>query len=198
VRFIETRLNGVFVIEPERRADERGCFARSWCREEFAAHGIEAAWVQSNISYSHRRGTLRGLHYQAPPAGEAKLVRCTRGAIYDVLVDVRPGSPTFLDWLGIELAANTWRMVYAPAGFAHGYQTLTDDAEVFYEMSHPYCPEAGRGLRWDDPVLGIVWPECRQRILSARDLAWPLLNPGRAPCPRITLPVCSGSRRPCS
>jgi dTDP-4-dehydrorhamnose 3,5-epimerase len=183
MRFIELSLKGVFLIEPERRVDERGFFARSWCREEFAARGLSAAWVQSNISFNRRRGTLRGLHYQAPPAGEVKLVRCTRGAIHDVLVDVRPDSPQYLRWIAVELTEDNARMVYVPTGFAQGYQTLADDTEVFYEMSHPYCPEAARGLRWDDPALGIAWPQCARRIIAPRDLDWPLLNAGRSHVP---------------
>jgi dTDP-4-dehydrorhamnose 3,5-epimerase len=173
VRFVELKLGGAFRIEPERRADERGFFARTWCRREFAARGVCCDWVQCNVSYNRRRGTLRGLHYQAAPWGEAKLVRCTAGGVYDVIVDLRPGSPTRGRWEAVELTAeNRWQL-FVPEGFAHGFQTLADDTELFYQMGREYCPEAARGLRWDDPALAISWPECRQRTISAADLAYP-------------------------
>jgi dTDP-4-dehydrorhamnose 3,5-epimerase len=173
VRFQELPLPGAFLIEPERKADERGFFARTWCRREFAAHGIRADWVQCNVSFNKRRGTLRGLHYQLPPWGEPKLVRCTLGALYDVLVDLRPGSPHYGKWAAAELTAENRRMLYVPEGFAHGFQTLADDTEVFYQMGAYYHPEAARGLRWDDPALAIAWPDCPERILSAQDLSYP-------------------------
>jgi dTDP-4-dehydrorhamnose 3,5-epimerase len=173
MRFLDTGLAGAFLLEPERREDERGFFARTWCHDEAAAHGIRVNWVQCNVSFNRRQGTLRGLHYQAPPFEEAKLVRCTMGAIFDVLVDLRPGSPTYRRWVGFELTADNRRMLYVPAGFAHGFQTLADDTEVFYQMSAFYRAEAARGVRWDDPALGIIWPPCGRRILSPRDLGYP-------------------------
>ncbi len=174
MRFLETPLAGAFVIEPERRADDRGFFARSWCREEFAARGLDPALAQCNISYNRRRGTLRGLHYQAAPHGEAKLVRCTRGAVFDVIVDLRPGSPTRGRWHAIELGAENRRMVYAPDGFAHGFQALADDTELFYQMSVPYEPASARGIRFDDPTLAIAWP-IADPLVSERDRALPAL-----------------------
>jgi dTDP-4-dehydrorhamnose 3,5-epimerase len=173
MRFLATGLAGAFVIEPEPREDERGLFARTWCREEFAARGLNTAWAQCNVSFNNRRGTLRGLHYQAGPYAEVKLVRCTAGAAYDVIVDLRPGSPTCRRWAAVELTARNRRAVYIPAGFAHGFQTLADGTELFYQMSELYHPESARGARWDDPALGIAWPECPERVISPRDLAFP-------------------------
>jgi dTDP-4-dehydrorhamnose 3,5-epimerase len=173
MRFLPTKLSGVVVVEPDRRADDRGFFARTWCRDAFAAHGLAADWVQCNISFNRRRGTLRGLHYQADPHPEAKLVRCTMGAAFDVVVDLRPESPTYRRWEGVELTADSRRMVYVPAGFAHGFQTLTDDTELFYQMSAAYHPELARGVRWDDPALSIIWPACDRRVIAPRDLAFP-------------------------
>lgn len=156
--FTELALKGVCLIEPKRREDERGFFARTFCVEEFFAHGLDPAVAQCNVSYNRRRGTLRGLHYQAPPYAEVKLVRCTAGAAFDVVVDIRPSSPTFKRWLGVELSARNRKMLYIPEGFAHGFQTLDDHTELFYQMSKVYVPEAARGIRWDDPSLAIVWP----------------------------------------
>ncbi len=180
MRFHATPLAGAWLIEPECREDERGFFARSWCREEFAAHGIDCCWAQCNISYNRIRGTLRGLHYQAAPKAEAKLVRCTRGALFDVIVDLRPESPTFGRWVAFELTAENHHSVFAPEGFAHGFQTLADDTEVFYQISESYYPEAACGVTWDDPVLGIDWPPCERRIISPRDLSYPRLRPSAA------------------
>lgn len=177
MRFQELAIGGVFLIEPERRTDERGFFARTWCRQEFEARSIHLSWVQCNISFNKKRGTLRGLHYQTAPWGEPKLVRCTRGAIYDVIVDLRPGSPHYGRWAATELTAENRHMLYVPEGFAHGFQTLADETEVFYQMAQYYHPEAARGLRWDDPALAIDWPECAERILSARDLEYPNFAP---------------------
>jgi dTDP-4-dehydrorhamnose 3,5-epimerase len=177
MRFCETPLAGAFVIELERREDERGFFARSWCEEEFAAHGITAQWVQSNISFNHRAGTLRGMHYQESPYQEAKLVRCTAGAAYDVIIDLRPGSPTHGRWNAVVLSAANHTMLYVPKGFAQGFQTLEDNTEMLYLMSEVYRPEWGHGLRWDDPALAIAWPPCRERIISPRDQSFPLLHP---------------------
>jgi dTDP-4-dehydrorhamnose 3,5-epimerase len=175
MRFLPTAIEGVVVIEPQKLADSRGFFARAWCHEEFARHGLSAVVAQANIGFSPRRGTLRGLHYQAAPHEEAKLVRCTRGEIYDVAVDLRPGSPTFLGWIGLRLSADSHRMLYVPEGCAHGYLTLTDDAELSYQASQPYVSEAARGLRYDDPALGIEWP-IEVRVLSEQDGSWPLVN----------------------
>jgi len=171
--FKETRLKGAFIIELEQLKDERGFFARAWCQKEFEAHGLTPRLVQCNISFNKRRGTLRGMHYQAAPYEEAKLVRCTRGAVYDVIIDLRPDSPTYKQWIGVELTADNRRMLYVPEGFAHGYQTLTDNAEVFYQVSQFYSPESERGVRWNDPAFGIEWPEADVRIISAKDQSWP-------------------------
>ncbi len=168
----ETKLKGAFLIEPERLEDERGFFARTWCQREFAALGLEPAWVQSSISFNKSKATLRGMHYQAAPYEETKLVRCTAGAIYDVIVDLRPGSETYRQWLGVELTAANRCLLYIPQGVAHGFETLTDDAEVFYEISEFYHPESARGVRWDDPALGIEWP-LKAQILSDRDRSYP-------------------------
>ncbi|HLI10680.1 MAG TPA: dTDP-4-dehydrorhamnose 3,5-epimerase [Alphaproteobacteria bacterium] len=174
MKFIATPLDGAFVIEPELREDERGFFARSWCRDEFAAHGIETALAQCNISFNRRRGTLRGLHFQLEPHGEAKLVRCTQGGAFDVIVDLRPGSNSFGRWFSAHLTAGNRRMVYAPAGFAHGFQALADETELFYQMSAPYHAASARGIRWNDPELGIPWP-LRETIISPRDRTLPTL-----------------------
>ena len=156
--FRETHLPGAFVIEPERFDDERGFFARTWCQEEFAAHGLSTRLVQCNISYNKHAGTLRGMHYQIAPHQEVKLVRCTHGAIYDVILDLRPQSPTYLQHVGVTLTADLQNALYVPVDFAHGFITLTDDAEVFYQMSEYYAPQAARGLRWNDPTFAIEWP----------------------------------------
>ena len=173
--FRETELAGSFVIDPERIEDGRGFFARTWCRDEFAMHGLEPALVQCNTSFNARRGTLRGMHYQAEPHAEVKLVRCTGGAILDVIVDLRPESPTHLRWVGVELSAENGRMLYIPAGFAHGFQTLRDETEVFYQMSEFFHPECAGGVRWDDPRLAISWP-LEPVNISAKDQQYPLLD----------------------
>ena len=170
--FSETDLKGVYVIEPERFEDERGFFAPSFSQREFEARGLVSWFVENNISYNRRRGTLRGLHYQTAPYGQAKLVRCTRGSIFDVAVDLRPGSPTFRQWVGIELTARNRLMSYIPADMGHGFQTLEDDTEVFYQVSTVYRSDAYRGLRWDDPAFGIVWPLPEERIILARDSSY--------------------------
>jgi dTDP-4-dehydrorhamnose 3,5-epimerase len=172
VIFTETRLAGAYVIDPEPHADERGLFARTFCAKEFAQHGLSTIPVQCNISQNRYKGTLRGMHWQAPPHEEAKLIRCTRGAIHDVLVDLRPGSPTLGEHLGIDLTADNRRMLYVPEGFAHGFLTLEDGTEVFYQMSAFYEPAAARGLRHDDPALGIRWP-AEVTVVSERDRSWP-------------------------
>ena len=170
--FAPTALDGVWRIDLERRADPRGWFARSFCAGEFAAHGLPAGFVQCNLSFNARRGTLRGLHWQAEPHPEGKLVRCTAGAIFDVAVDLREGSPTRHRWLGLELTARNGCALYIPPGFAHGFQTLADDSEVFYQMTEPYHADLAGGARWDDPVFRISWP-LLDPILSERDLSYP-------------------------
>ena len=171
--FTPTPAAGAVVIEPERLEDERGFFARSFCTREFEAHGLNPRVAQCNISFNRKRGTLRGLHFQRPPHAEARLVRCTSGALYDVIVDLRPSSPAFRRYFGVELSARNRAMLYVPEGCAHGFQTLEDDTEVLYQMSHHYVPEAARGVRWNDPVVGIKWPAAEARIISERDRAWP-------------------------
>jgi dTDP-4-dehydrorhamnose 3,5-epimerase len=166
--FTETRLQGAFIIDLEPIEDDRGFFARAWCQREFEAHGLKARWVQGNISFNKKKGTLRGMHYQAKPHEEVKLVHCPRGVLYDVILDLRPESATFKQWLGVELTAENRRMLYIPEGFAHGFQTLEDDTEAFYQMSEFYHPESARGVRWNDPAFGIVW-EKEEKIVSTRD-----------------------------
>jgi dTDP-4-dehydrorhamnose 3,5-epimerase len=156
--FIETKLKGAFVIEPERLEDKRGFFCRAWCKREFEAHGLNPNLVQCNISFNKKRGTLRGMHHQVPPHEEAKLVRCTMGAIYDVIIDLRPNSPTFKEWFSLELTDRNRKMIYIPEGVSHGFMTLDDNTEVFYQMSEFYAPECARGVRWNDPAFDIVWP----------------------------------------
>lgn len=171
--FHETKINGAFLVEIEPAEDERGFFARSWCQEEFKSRGLNPRLVQCNISFSHKKGTLRGLHYQTAPYEEVKLVRCTKGAIYDVIIDLRPQSPTFKQWLAVELTADKRKMLYIPEGFAHGFQTLVDETEVFYQMSEFYHPECAKGVRWDDPAFSIRWPDTAERIISAQDQNFP-------------------------
>lgn len=171
--FKEARLKGAFIIEPERIEDHRGFFARAWCQKEFEAHGLNPRLVQINLSFNKKRGTLRGMHYQITPNQEAKLFRCTRGAMYDVMIDLRPESPTYLEWLGVELRADNSRMLYVPEGFANGYQALTDNTEVFYQVSQFYSPDSERAIRWDDPIFGIKWPETDNLVISEKDKNWP-------------------------
>jgi dTDP-4-dehydrorhamnose 3,5-epimerase len=181
VTFTETRLAGAFVIDPDVFEDERGLFARTFCRRELEAHGLDPAIAQGAASFSRRRGTLRGMHYQVSPHAQDKLVRCTRGTVYDVAVDLREGSPTCRGWVGVELTAVNRRMLYVPKGFAHGFLTLEDAAEVAYHFSDSYAPASERGFRWDDPAIGIDWPFA-PLVVSARDRALPLLSdPGTAP-----------------
>jgi dTDP-4-dehydrorhamnose 3,5-epimerase len=176
VRIDPAPLPGVYMIALEPIEDERGFFARAVDEEAFAAKGLTARFVQCSVSFNHRKGTLRGLHYQAPPHLEAKLVRCTRGAVFDVAVDLRAGSKTFGRWWGIELSAENRRAAYLPEGVAHGFQTLTDESELFYQISTPYVAEASRGLAWDDPTLAIAWPDKAGAIASDRDRALPRLE----------------------
>ncbi|MDQ3604623.1 MAG: dTDP-4-dehydrorhamnose 3,5-epimerase [Gemmatimonadota bacterium] len=170
--FTGTRLQGAFIIEPERIGDERGFFARTWCEREFRMHGLNPRLVQCNVSFNRKKGTLRGMHYQAEPHGEAKLVRCTMGSIYDVIIDTRPESSTFRQWIAVELTAENRKMLYVPEGFAHGFQSLEDETEVFYQMSEFYVADSAHGVRWDDPAIGIKWPEA-ERIISERDAGYP-------------------------
>jgi dTDP-4-dehydrorhamnose 3,5-epimerase len=172
VKFRETKLAGAFVVEPERVVDERGFFARSYCRREFERLDLESGFVQSSISYNEARGILRGMHYQVAPHEEAKLVRCTRGAIHDVIVDLRPGSTTFNQWVGMELSAENRLTLYVPRGFAHGFVTLEPQTELAYQISAFYEPGSAVGFRWDDPAFGIEWPVA-QPIVSERDAAFP-------------------------
>ena len=176
MRFQPTAFAGVVTIEPERISDERGWFSRIYCRQEFAANGIDFDPVQESISFNERRGTRRGLHYQAPPKWEPKLVRCTSGAAFDVVVDVRPDSESFGRWISVELSADNGRAVLIPAGFAHGFQTLEDGTELLYSMSELYDADAQRGVRSDDPDLGIAWPETAEPVISERDRNLPLLR----------------------
>jgi dTDP-4-dehydrorhamnose 3,5-epimerase len=170
--FTETKLLGAFVMEPERREDERGFFARTFCQREFESHGLNVQIAQCSISFNKRKGILRGMHFQAAPFSETKLVRCTSGCIYDVFVDMRPSSPTFKQYVAVELSAENRKMVYIPEGFAHGFQTLEEDTEVFYQMSQIYSPEHARGVRWDDPAFGIEWPPAERTIVE-RDRNYP-------------------------
>ena len=170
--FTETRLKGAFIIQPEKLEDERGFFARTWCKREFEDHGVNPNLVQCNISFNKKRGTLRGMHYQVAPHEEAKLVRCTMGGIYDVIIDLRPDSQTFKQWISVELTAENRKMIYIPEGFAHGSITIEDDTEVFYQMSEFYTPECARGVRWNDPAFGITWP-IDIAVLSERDRQYP-------------------------
>ena len=174
--FTETPLAGAFVIALEPRDDDRGFFARAFCQNELAQHGLETTVAQANLSFNHRKGTLRGLHMQNPPHGEDKMVRCITGAIFDAIVDLRPGSPTYRQWFGVELSAANRLMLYVPKGFAHGYQSLTDGSEVLYMVTQFYTPGAERGLRWDDPAFGIAWP-LPDPILSEKDAAAPDFTP---------------------
>jgi dTDP-4-dehydrorhamnose 3,5-epimerase len=177
MRFIQTPLSDTWVIELDLLGDDRGWFARTFDAEEFAAHGVNPAVVQCNASFNAHRDTVRGMHYQAEPHGESKLVRCVRGAIFDVAVDLREDSSTFRAWHGVELSAENRRAFYIPAGLAHGFQTLTDDCEVLYQMGHHYVPEAALGMRWDDPAIGIEWPEPHgERTISEKDRAYPDLR----------------------
>lgn len=170
--FLETGLAGAVLIEPERQEDARGFFARTWCQREFTDHGLNARLVQCNVSFNKKRGTLRGMHYQVAPHEEAKLVRCTRGSLYDVMIDLRPASPTFKKHVGVVLTDQSRKMLYVPEGCAHGFQTLEDETEMFYQMSEFYAPDCARGLRWDDPAFGIRWP-LEERTMSERDRSYP-------------------------
>ena len=170
--FQGTKLKGSYIILPEKREDERGFFARTWCQKEFEAHGLVSRVAQTNVCFSKSRGTLRGMHYQVAPCAETKLVRCTRGAIYDVVIDMRPQSPIFKQWMGVELTAGNYKMLYVPENFAHGYQTLEDNTEVIYLVSQFYSSESERGVRYSDPAFGIDWP-LEVQVISDKDESWP-------------------------
>ncbi len=185
--FRETPLKDAFTVELQPHSDERGQFVRTWCQDEFRRHCIDVAFAQSAVSINTRRGTLRGLHWQAAPHQEAKLVRCARGGIYDVIVDIRPQSSTFGQWFGITLTGGSQLVLFIPQGLAHGFQTLVDDTEVSYQLSAAHAPESARGLRYDDPALGIDWPLPVSRI-SERDRSWPLLH-GAAPKSGLSPPA---------
>ena len=170
--FTETELKGAYIIEIEKLKDHRGFFARSWCQNEFKDHGLRSVWSQANVSYNKKMGTLRGMHYQLSPYEETKLVRCTRGGIYDVIIDLRPASPTYTQWIGVELTAESYKMLYVPENFAHGFITLEDDTEVTYQVSQFYTPGSERGIRWDDPAFSIDWP-IEVQVISDKDKSWP-------------------------
>jgi dTDP-4-dehydrorhamnose 3,5-epimerase len=175
VLFTESGLKGAHIIDLEKRADERGFFARSFCAREFEQHGLNTRFVNTNVSVSTTKGTLRGMHYQVHPYAEAKLVRCTRGAIHDVIIDLRADSPTFRQWIGVDLTSENHRMLYVPEGFAHGFITLTDDVEVTYQVSEFYTPGAESGIRYDDPAFAIQWP-AEVRVISDKDRTWPFYD----------------------
>ena len=175
MNFRELEIAGVFLVTPEPARDARGFFARTWCREEFAEHGLDDAFDQASVSYNHTRGTLRGIHFQAPPHGEAKLVRCTRGALFDVAVDLRPESSTYGRWVGEILSEVNHAAMVIPEGCAHGFQTIEDETEVLYQIAGPYRPEASRGIRWNDPRLAVDWPLAGP-IMSERDAELPTLD----------------------
>jgi dTDP-4-dehydrorhamnose 3,5-epimerase len=171
MRFHKTKLFGAYLVEVEKREDHRGFFARSFCRHEFEALGLNPCIAQANIGFSHLRGTLRGLHYQVPPHAETKIIRCTSGALYDVIIDLRRSSSTYREWTGVELSEENYRLLYVPEGFAHGYLTLTDNTEVTYLVSRGFAPNAERGIRWDDPRFCIEWP-IDPMVISEKDNSW--------------------------
>ena len=173
MKFSETIIKGAFLVDIERREDERGFFARVWCAEELAAAGIDPSVAQVNMSFNGKTGTLRGLHFQHGEHAEGKFIRCIRGSLYDVIVDIREESPTYGKWFGVELNSSNKMALYAPPGCAHGFQTLEDGTEILYMSSSPYHGAAEGGIRWDDPAFGIKWPAAEARIISAKDLEWP-------------------------
>ena len=177
MKFISTEIAGVWLIVPEPIEDERGSFARLFCRREFETRGLNSELVQCSTSFNRLKGTLRGMHFQAEPHGEEKIVRCTRGAMYDVIADLRRDSPSFRRWSGFELTADNRLMVYVPRGVAHGFLTTSDDTEVFYQMSEFHHPESARGVRWDDPSLAIRWPQVPPALISDGDRSLPYLQP---------------------
>jgi len=173
MKFEKTPVDGAFLIDLEQREDARGFFARAFCRSEFEEHGLNPEVVQCNLSLSREVGTLRGMHFQHPPHEEAKLVRCIRGALWDVVLDLRPGSPSYLRSYGVELTPDNRRALFVPEGCAHGFQTLAPETEAFYLVSSAYAPEAAAGVRWDDPAFGLEWPDVAERVLSEQDQSWP-------------------------
>ena len=173
MKFNKTRIPGTYIIELEKIGDERGFFARAWCQKEFREHDLVTQFVQCNLSFNKQGNTLRGMHYQSAPLEEVKIVRCTRGAIFDVIIDLRPESSTYLKWIGVELTSDNYNMLYVPERFAHGYLTLTEEAEVFYQVSQFYSPNHERGVRWNDPVFGIDWPIDGDVVISEKDNNWP-------------------------
>lgn len=180
MRFVETAIAGVVVVELEEHVDERGSFARTWCRDEMAEAGLASELAQCSLSRNPRAGTLRGLHFQRAPHEEAKLVRCTRGAIFDVAVDLRPQSLTYCAWVGVPLDPESGRALYIPEGCAHGFQALEDESDVMYMISTPFVQGAASGVRWDDPAFGIDWPQAATRIIGERDRSWPDFEPQAA------------------
>jgi dTDP-4-dehydrorhamnose 3,5-epimerase len=172
MQFRATALSDVVIVDPDPHVDERGLFARTFCENEFASAGLPVRFVQSSVSFNRRKGTLRGMHYQVPPNAEGKLVRCTRGAVYDVALDLRPTSSSFMRWVGVELTADNRRALYIPPGYAHGFQALADETELLYLMTEFYAPEAARGVRWNDPAFAIEWP-VSETFLSPRDASYP-------------------------
>jgi dTDP-4-dehydrorhamnose 3,5-epimerase len=170
--FRKIPLKGAFIIELEKNADNRGFFSRTWCQKEFQAHGLNTNIAQCNLSFSAKKGTLRGIHYQIPPFDETRLVRCTRGAIYDVIIDLRPDSATYAQWVYTELTAENYKMLYVPENFAHGFQTLEDNTEITYQVSQFYTPDSERGIRWDDPAFNFKWP-IEVQVISDKDKSWP-------------------------
>ena len=173
----ETMLKGAYVIQIEKLEDERGFFARAWCKKEFEEYGLKTLPVQANIAFSQKKGTLRGMHYQVSPFKEAKLVRCIKGEIFDVIIDLRSDSSTYMKWMGMELSADNHNMVYIPEDFAHGYQCLTDNTEVFYQVSEFYSAEFERGIRWNDPAFSIDWKLTENLVISEKDMIWPDFSP---------------------
>lgn len=184
--FTQTRLPGAYIIELEPIQDNRGFFSRVMCQREFDAHDLTTDFVQANVTFSPEKGTLRGMHYQIRPHKEVKLVHCTRGAIFDVIIDMRPDSPTYLQWLATEISAKNRKMIYIPGEFAHGYLTLAENTEVYYQVAQFYAPEYERGIRWDDPAFQIEWPEMPQLILSEKDKVWPDFVPEPNPNGRFS------------
>lgn len=172
MKFSETGLHGAVIVEIEQMKDQRGFFARTWCKREFEQYGLDSSLVQANVSYNRSRGTLRGMHYQVEPYGETKLVRCSQGAIYDVVIDLRPESPTYRKWVGVELTAENYRMLFVPKMFAHGFQTLIDDSVVTYQVGQFYTSGSERGIRYNDPVFGLRWP-VEVSVISDKDKSWP-------------------------
>ncbi len=172
MKFAETKLKGAFIVEIEKLTDARGFFARSWCEKEFDARGLTARVMQANVSFNRKKTTLRGMHYQIAPYQESKLIRCTRGAIYDVIIDLRPASPTYKQWMGVELTADNYRLLFVPEDFAHGFITLMDNTEITYQVSQFYTPGSEKGIRYDDPAFNIQWP-LEVSVISDKDRTWP-------------------------